>query len=85
MWANRTQLAGRTGGGSGHERVKFARQPLADLLHLGHLPLQGAQHRPHMGPDRLRFHPHSLGHPVDELVGASLVRCGCVGIWSPRW
>jgi hypothetical protein len=49
--------------------VKVARQPLADLLHLGHLTLQGAQHRPHIRPDRLRLHPHPLGDPADELIG----------------
>jgi hypothetical protein len=31
-----------------HERVKVARQPLPELLHLRYLPLQGAQHRPHV-------------------------------------
>ena len=43
--------------GSGHEGVELARQPQPDLLHLGHLPLQGAQHRPHTRPAHRRFHP----------------------------
>jgi hypothetical protein len=51
----RTELSLRAAlAGSGHERIELARQPLAHLLHLGHLTLQGAQHRPHIGPDRLR-------------------------------
>jgi hypothetical protein len=60
-----------TAGCSGHERIELARQPLPDRLHLGHLPLQRAQHRPHVRPGRLRLDPHPLGDPADELVGAN--------------
>jgi hypothetical protein len=52
---------------------------------LGDLPLQRAQHRPHLGPGRVRLHPDPLGDlgmprgsrspQVGELMGVSTAGC----------
>ena len=60
---------GHTRPRSGHERVNVARQPLPERLQLHHLPVQRAQHRPHLRPGHLRLGRHTLGDPADELIG----------------
>jgi hypothetical protein len=66
----RTPSLRATAGRSSHERVKVARQPLPDL-HLGYLPLQGAQHRPHVRVARAQAE-HSKATTVCDGDGRRL-------------